>query len=155
MDEKTGYSDADDEVEAVADAMTEIEEKIIGLRATTIFGLQARAMVLKRYGRDDDEEYINTRALRAMPRSRGDGRSIGVIGTRAAASAALQRFHSNATPIRVFFVQTIRQLRVTRSVVVISLNRSGISAAFGTSIAAPSAETLSTRQLVLDPSPQM
>src|ERR1035437_8580428 len=60
-------------------------------------------------------------------------------------------YYSKATPTLFCLIQMIRQLRVTRSFSVISRNRFGTNEGFGTSMAAPSAETFSTRQRVLDP----
>ena len=65
------------------------------------------------------------------------------------------RGHSNARPTLFLEIQTTRQLRITRSFSVISLNRSGRNEGFGTSTAAPSEEMFITRHLVLDPSPQI
>jgi hypothetical protein len=63
--------------------------------------------------------------------------------------------YSNATPILFPLIQTVRQLRITRSLSVINWNRSGIYDGLGTSIAAPLMEMFRTRQLVLDPSTEI
>jgi hypothetical protein len=68
LDESTGYSDAEEEAEAVTAAMSEIEDKVIATTAKTIDGLRVRAVVMKRVFRDVDDEYTDTRLVRAMIR---------------------------------------------------------------------------------------
>ena len=58
---------------------------------------------------------------------------------------------SNSKPKVFSLIQTIRQLRTTRSFAVISLNVLGMDVASLTSMAAPSGERLTTVQRVLNP----
>ena len=58
---------------------------------------------------------------------------------------------SNSRPKVFSLIQTIRQLRTTRSFAVISLNVLGMDVASLTSMAAPSGERLTTVQRVLNP----